>query len=63
MAYCDYVFRRYGRFPAYTAPFRTAMGFQVCRVDVDFYERFYQPEALSDEVRRSTAAALGDATG
>ena len=63
VAYCDYVFRRYGRFPAYTAPFRTAMGFQVCRVDVDFYERFYQPEALSDEVRRSTAAALGDATG
>src|SRR6185369_8848849 len=39
-AYCDYVFRRYGRFPAYAAPFRTAMGFQVCRVDVNFYERF-----------------------
>jgi len=37
------------------------MGFQVCRVDVDFYERFYQPEALSDAVRRNTAGALRDA--
>ena len=57
-AYADYVYRRYGRFPAYTAPFRTAMGFQVCRVDTDFYERFYQPEALSDTVRASTVEAL-----
>ena len=51
MAYCDYVFRRYGRFPAYTAPFRTVIGFQVCRVDVDFYDRFYEPEAIPDSVR------------
>ena len=58
MAYCDYVFRRYGRFPAYTAPFRTVIGFQVCRVDVDFYDRFYEPEALPDSVRACTKQAL-----
>lgn len=58
IAYCDYVFRRYGRFPAYTAPFRTIIGFQVCRVDVDFYARFYDPDAVSDAVRASTREVL-----
>jgi hypothetical protein len=58
MAYCDYVLRRYGRFPSYTAPFRTVIGFQVCRVDVDFYDRFYEPEALPDSVRACTKQAL-----
>ncbi len=58
IAYCDYVFRRYGRFPAYTAPFRTVIGFQVCRVDVDFYDRFYEPEALPASVRACTERAL-----
>jgi hypothetical protein len=58
VAYCEYLHRRYGRFPVYTAPFRTVMGFQVCRVDVDFYQRFYRPEALSDTVRQTTADAL-----
>lgn len=42
MAYCEYVYNRYGRFPAYTAPFRTAIGFQVSRLDADFYDRFYR---------------------
>jgi hypothetical protein len=55
MAYCEYVHGRYGRFPAYTAPFRTVIGFQVCRVDLDFYGRFYHPEAISDTVREATA--------
>ncbi|HET8965068.1 MAG TPA: hypothetical protein VFN20_02550, partial [Candidatus Acidoferrum sp.] len=59
IGYCDYVFRRYGRFPAYTAPFRTVIGFQVCRVDVDFYARFYDPGAVSDTVRASTREVLG----
>jgi hypothetical protein len=59
IAYCDYVFRRYGRFPAYTAPFRTVIGFQVCRVDVDFYDRFYDPGSLPDTVRATTERAMG----
>jgi hypothetical protein len=41
IAYCEYVHRAYGRFPAYSAPFRTVIGFQVCRPDPDFYRRFY----------------------
>jgi len=57
-AYCDYVFRRYGRFPAYTAPFRTVIGFQVCRVDIDFYDRFYELETVPDSVRACTEQAL-----
>ena len=58
IAYCDYVLRRYGRFPAYTAPFRTIIGFQVCRVDLGFYDRFYDPDALPDAVRACTERAL-----
>ena len=57
-AYCDYVHRRYGRFPAYAAPFRTVIGFQVCRLDRDFYERFYRPEAMSESVRANTESIL-----
>src|SRR4029453_10695793 len=55
IAYCEYVHRRYGRFPAYTAPFRTVIGFQVCRVDLDFYGRFYHPEGISDPVGEHAA--------
>jgi hypothetical protein len=51
VAYCDYVFKRYGRFPAYSAPFRTVIGYQASHVDVAFYERFYKPEALTDTQR------------
>ncbi|MEZ4870226.1 MAG: hypothetical protein R3C14_53345 [Caldilineaceae bacterium] len=50
-AYCDYVYQRYGRFPAYSAPFRTVLGYQATQVDLEFYERFYQPEALSPTQR------------
>ncbi len=40
-AYCEYVWGRYGRFPVYTPPYRTVLGFQVCRPDQEFYDRFY----------------------
>jgi len=58
IGYCAYVFRRYGRFPAYPAAFRTIIGFQVCRVDVEFYARFYDPDAVSDAVRVATGEVL-----
>ena len=48
IAYCEYVYNRYGRFPAYSAPFRTVLGYQATHVDVEFYEQFYRPEALSE---------------
>ncbi len=51
IAYCEYVHRRYGRFPAYPPPFRTVLGFQASHVDVEFYDRFYRPEALSPTQR------------
>lgn len=48
IAYCEYVYQRYGRFPAYQTPLRTLLGFQANHVDVDFYDRFYRPEVLTD---------------
>jgi hypothetical protein len=51
IAYCEYVHRRYGRFPAYLTPYRTVLGFQACHLDLEFYERYYRPEALSETQR------------
>ena len=48
IAYCSYIYKRYGRFPAYQTPLRTLLGFQVNHVDPDFYDRFYRPQALTD---------------
>ena len=53
IAYCEYIWKRYGRFPAYLAPFRTVVGYQACHLDVEFYERFYHPEALTSTQRTS----------
>jgi hypothetical protein len=50
-AYCEYVWNRYGRFPVYMPPYRTVLGFQACHLDVEFYERFYRPEALGETQR------------
>ena len=47
IAYCEYIFKRYGRFPAYSAPFRTVIGYQATSVELDFYDMFYKPEALT----------------
>jgi hypothetical protein len=52
VAYCEYIYDRYGRFPAYSAPFRTVLGHQATHVDEDFYDRFYRPEALSETQRQ-----------
>ncbi|MBI2876048.1 MAG: hypothetical protein HYY20_04130 [Candidatus Tectomicrobia bacterium] len=48
IAYCTYIYERYGRFPAYLPPFRTAIGFQATHLDLEFYDRYYRPEALTD---------------
>jgi hypothetical protein len=47
IAYGEYVYRRYGRFPAAGGPFRVALAYQAHHVDETFYDRFYRPEALS----------------
>jgi hypothetical protein len=41
IAYCNYIFSKYGRFPAYSAAFRTIIGFQVGRFDPEFYRKSY----------------------
>jgi hypothetical protein len=46
IAYCTYVYERYGRFPAVSGPFRTALAYQASRLDPAFYERFYEPGVL-----------------
>lgn len=51
-AYCEYVWRRYGRFPALMPPYRTVLGFQACHLDREFYDRFYRPEALGEPQRK-----------
>jgi hypothetical protein len=48
IAYCDYVYERYGRFPANSGPFRTVLAHQAHHLDPDFYNRFYRPGTLSD---------------
>jgi hypothetical protein len=55
-AYCEYLWGRYGRFPAYLTPYRTVLGFQACHLDAEFYNRFYRPEALSLAQRADFAA-------
>jgi hypothetical protein len=55
IAYCEYIYRRYGRFPAYLPPFHTVLGFQACHLDVEFYDRYYRPEALGSAQREHLA--------
>jgi hypothetical protein len=44
--YCEYVYSRYGRFPAACGPFRTVLAYQAHRLDPEFYKRFYRKDAL-----------------
>lgn len=55
IAYCEYVWGRYGRFPAHVPPFRTVVGHQAAHLDVEFYDRFYRPEALTETQRADFA--------
>jgi len=50
-AYCEYLWKRYGRFPVHLTPFRTVLGFQACHLDPEFYEKFYRPDAISSTQR------------
>jgi hypothetical protein len=52
IAYCDYIYNRYGRFPSLNGPFRTVLAYQAHHLDPDFYERFYHKDALTDVQRR-----------
>lgn len=47
-AYCDYLYQRYGRFPATIAPVRTLLAYQAHHLEPGFYQRFYTADALGD---------------
>lgn len=55
ISYCEYVYNRYGRFPANSGPFRTVLAYQAHHLDPDFYDRFYHSEALTETQRRHPA--------
>jgi hypothetical protein len=57
IAYCEYVYGRYGRFPANSGPFRTVLAHQAHHLDPDFYDRFYRPGALTETQRQHRHAA------
>jgi hypothetical protein len=40
IAYCEYVHRRYGRFPTANGPFRMVLAYQAHHIDPDFYDKF-----------------------
>jgi hypothetical protein len=58
VAFCEYVFDKYGRFPAYLPAFSTVIGFQAAHLDTDFYDRHYRPEVLTSAHRRHFDSAL-----
>lgn len=47
IAYCQYVVKHYGQFPANFGPIRTLMAFQAHHIDTAFYDRFYRPGAYT----------------
>jgi hypothetical protein len=51
IAYCEYIYRRYGRFPANSGPFRTILAHQAHHLDLEFYDRFFRPDVLSGTQR------------
>jgi hypothetical protein len=51
IAYCTYVYERYGRFPASSGPFYYLVAFQAHHLDPDFYARFYRPDVLGSSHR------------
>ena len=59
-AFCEYLWKRYGRFPVYLTPYRTVLGFQACHLDAEFYDRFYRPEALPVTQREDFQRQMGE---
>ena len=59
IAYCEYLWKRYGRFPVHMPPYRTVLGFQACHLDTEFYDKFYKPGAVSESVRKDFESRNG----
>lgn len=52
IAYCEYIYKRYGRLPAAYGAFHTVVAHQAHRLDKTFYDHFFQPGMLTDLHRR-----------
>ena len=52
IAYCTYIYERYGRFPAASGPFTNLVAYQAHHLDADFYDRHYRPDALTESHRQ-----------
>ena len=48
IAYCEYVYERFGRFPPGNGPFRTVLAYQAQHLDKAFYRRFYRQDAYAN---------------
>jgi len=59
IAYCRYIYERYGRFPASSGPFTNLVAFQAHHLDAEFYARYYRAGALTDTHRRHAATWHG----
>jgi hypothetical protein len=46
IAFCNYVMRTYGRFPAHADAFKTVIAFQAHHIDPEFYDTFYPNQSL-----------------
>jgi nitroreductase len=60
VAYSEYVYGRYGRFPGNFGPLRSLMAYQAHHVDPEFYDRFYEPGAYHDLHREHFARWHGE---
>ena len=63
VAYSEYVYGRYGRFPANFGPLRSLMAYQAHHIDPEFYDHFYEPEAYHDLHREHFARWHGENSG
>lgn len=48
IALCEYVYNRYGRFPAYFGPMRMTLAHQAHHLDLSFYDQFYRQGAYTE---------------
>jgi hypothetical protein len=48
IALCEYIYHRYGRFPAYYGPMRITLAHQAHHLDLAFYDKFYKPGAYTE---------------
>ncbi len=62
VAFCEYVYRTYGRFPAHADTFKSIVACQAHHVDTEFYDTFYPETALPQAHREHLSQFHGDCT-